>query len=222
MNGVHDLGGMHGFGAVQWQEPVPPPLDQWEAAVIAMNRVGRAGIWNIDEFRHAIERMGNAEYLNTSYFEHWLACLETLVVEKGLFSEDQLAERRSYFEQHPEAPARAAAQALPGQQPFPAREGHPYLREPVAPRFQPGDTVVARRIAPRGHTRLPRYIRGCRGTVMRCHGTHVFPDTNAHGLGERPQPLYSVRFDAAELWGEQAEGRSSVYIDLWQEYLLPG
>lgn len=219
MNGAHDLGGMHGFGPVQVDEPAPPQLAEWEAAVIAMNRAGRTGLWNIDEFRHAIERMGNAEYLNTSYFEHWLACLETLLVEKGVFTEAEVSSRRAYFTRHPDAPATAAATAIPGQMPLPPLSGHPYVRDPAPPRFRPGDTVVARRAAPRGHTRLPRYVRGCRGTVVRCHGTHVFPDSHAHGQGEQPQPLYSVRFAAADLWGEHAEGRSSVHVDLWESYL---
>ena len=87
---------------------------------------------------------------------------------------------------------------------------------------RPRDAVRARIINPEGHTRLPRYARGKRGVIHRCHGVHVFPDTNAHGRGEDPQPLYSVRFDARELWGESAEGNHAVHIDLWESYLLPG
>ena len=98
-----------------------------------------------------------------------------------------------------------------------------FIRETGAtPRFVPGDPVRTRAMHPHGHTRLPRYARGKRGVVHCCHGIHVFPDTNAHGEGEQPQPLYSVRFDARELWGESAEPNQAVHIDLWESYLLPG
>jgi len=98
-----------------------------------------------------------------------------------------------------------------------------FIRETGAtPRFAPGDAVLTREMHPHGHTRLPRYARGKRGVIHCCHGIHVFPDTNAHGRGEDPQPLYSVRFDARELWGESAEPNQAVHIDLWESYLLPG
>ena len=97
------------------------------------------------------------------------------------------------------------------------------MRETGArPRFAPGDPVITRTIHPRGHTRLPRYARGKRGVIHRLHGVHVFPDSNAHGLGEQPQPLYSVRFEARELWGDTAEPNQWVHIDLWESYLEPG
>jgi hypothetical protein len=92
----------------------------------------------------------------------------------------------------------------------------------VAPRFKPGDVVVTRNDRPRGHTRLPRYARGKRGVIHCLHGVHVFPDSNAHGQGEQPQPLYSVRFEARELWGESAEPNQQVHLDCWESYLRPG
>ena len=72
-------------------------------------------------------------------------------------------------------------------------------------RFAVGDRVRTRNMHPRGHTRLPRYARGKTGVVERVHGAHVFPDTNAHGQGEKPQWLYTIRFRGRELWGEQAD-----------------
>ena len=86
-------------------------------------------------------------------------------------------------------------------------------------RFTVGQQVRARNIHPTGHTRLPRYARGKLGTIYLDHGVHVFPDTNAHALGEHPQHLYSVRFAARELWGEQASSRDAVYLDMWADYL---
>jgi nitrile hydratase len=91
----------------------------------------------------------------------------------------------------------------------------------VPPRFRPDDPVVTRNIHPAGHTRLPRYARGRRGVVVSARGAWVFPDANAHGLGEAPQHLYSVRFDGSELWGDSAEARAAVYLDLWESYLDP-
>lgn len=89
----------------------------------------------------------------------------------------------------------------------------------VAPRFRPGDHIVVRNIHPMGHTRLPRYMRGKRGIVDRDHGVFAYPDTNAHGGGEKPQHVYSVRFTARELWGDAASDRDSLYIDLWDDYM---
>ena len=88
-------------------------------------------------------------------------------------------------------------------------------------RFAAGDPVITRNIHPTGHTRLPRYTRGKRGVIERVHGAHVFPDSNAHGLGEAPQWLYTVRFTGAELWGEDADPTLTTSIDAWDSYLEP-
>jgi nitrile hydratase len=225
MDGVHDLGGMQGFGPVEREENEPVFHAAWEAVVLAMQHAGRArGLFNIDEFRHGIERMPPAHYLRATYYERWLDGITRLLVEKGVVSEEDLATRRAFFEGRPDAPATAA---LPGP-PRPRGASNPgwaqdFARETGAtPRFAPGDPVRTREMHPHGHTRLPRYARGRRGVIHCLHGIHVFPDTNAHGQGEQPQPLYSVRFDARELWGESAEPNQVVHIDLWESYLLPG
>jgi Nitrile hydratase beta subunit len=99
-------------------------------------------------------------------------------------------------------------------------EGRPANRKiRQRPRLVAGDKIVTRNLNPRGHTRLPRYARGKRGVVIAHHGAHVFPDTNAHGLGENPQHLYTVRFSARELWGESAEPNERVLLDVWESYL---
>lgn len=95
------------------------------------------------------------------------------------------------------------------------------LPDCIAPRFKAGDAVGARNLNPLGHTRLPRYVRGRRGVVHIDHGVFAFNDTNAHGLGHKPQHVYSVRFEARELWGPQASARDAVYIDLFDDYLDP-
>jgi nitrile hydratase subunit beta len=225
MDGVHDLGGMQGFGPVEREEREPVFHAQWEAAVLAMMRAGGGrGIYNIDEFRHGIERMAPAHYLAATYYEKWLDGITRLFVEKGVIGEGELDKRLEFFRERPDAPATAAlATPLPGRVPFNAGWLQESFRETGArPRFAPGDPVVTRNFHPHGHTRLPRYARGKRGAIARYHGVHVLPDTNAHGRGEQPEPLYSVRFDARELWGESAEPNQQVHIDLWESYLTPG
>ena len=225
MDGVHDLGGMQGFGPVEREDNEPVFHAEWEAAVLVMMRAaGSRGIFNIDEFRHGIERMPPAEYLRASYYEKWLDGITRLLLEKGVVGADELAARRAFFASRPDAPASAALrEPPPSRVPSNPNWVQDCIRESGAtPRFAPGDPVRTREMHPHGHTRLPRYARGKRGVVHRCHGIHVFPDTNAHGRGEQPQPLYSVRFDARELWGESAEPNQVVHIDLWESYLLPG
>jgi nitrile hydratase len=225
MDGVHDLGGMQGFGPVEREENEPTFHAAWEAAVLAMMRAGGSrGLFNIDEFRHGIERMAPAHYLRSSYYEKWLDGVTRLLVEKGVVGARELAERRAFFDARPDAPPTAPLPGpLPPRLPFNPDWVQDAIRETGAtPRFGPGDAVRTRDMHPHGHTRLPRYARGKRGITRRCHGIHVFPDTNAHGQGEQPQPLYSVRFDARELWGESAELNQAVHLDLWESYLLPG
>lgn len=214
MNGVHDLGGMHGFGRVG-REPGPPTLERWEAAVIAIEGGAmRAGLFNIDEFRHGIERMAPVHYLASPYFEHWLDGIARLLDEKGIVSASEV-ERRM-------AGGAADGPGAPVALPPPDRSRGTVRREiDTPPRFAAGDPVLTRHFAPTGHTRLARYARGKRGVVHTHRGAYVFPDANAHGLGEQPAHLYSVRFDAAELWGESAEPGNCVFIDLWEPYLTP-
>jgi nitrile hydratase beta subunit len=225
VDGIHDLGGMHGFGKVERDDHEGRFAADWEVVVYAIMRGGRqAGLFNIDEFRHGIERMPPDRYLTLTYFERWLDGMTRLLVEKGVIDPAALAARARFFADRPGAPATAGLENPPPASPAPrAGERWPPTREETAaPRFAPGDPVVTRAFHPRGHTRLPRYARGKRGVVHRYHGVHVFPDTHAHGRGEAPQPLYSVRFEAGELWADAAEPRAPVYIDLWEGYLEQG
>jgi nitrile hydratase beta subunit len=225
MDGVHDLGGMQGFGRVEREEHEPVFHAHWEAEVLAMMRAGGGrGVYNLDEFRHAIERMAPAAYLAASYYEKWLDGITRLFMEKGVVTEAEIEARTAFFVARLDAPATAAvAGPLPGRVPFNPAWTQEVVREmAVTPRFAPGDPVLTRNIHPRGHTRMPRYARGKRGVIHSVHGVHVFPDAHAHGLGEQAQPLYSVRFEARELWGEDAEPCQGVHLDLWESYLEPG
>jgi nitrile hydratase subunit beta len=218
MNGVHDMGGMHGFGPIVREEDEPLFHAPWEGRVRAMVTLTRErGYYNIDAFRHGIERMTPAHYLRAPYFERWLASMEANLIEHGFLSGDELDGRTEHFRQHPEVTILHSGDVAPGREES-DEDSHPQV---PGSRFAIGDAVVTRNVHPYGHTRLPRYARGKRGMIERLHGAQIFPDTNAHGLGENPQPLYAVRFDARELWGESAEPRQTVSIDLWESYLEP-
>jgi nitrile hydratase len=222
VNGIHDLGGMHGFGPVEHDPAERGFHAPWEPHVAAC--VYAATGWplcNIDEFRHSRERLEPTRYLTDTYFEQWLEALSRLLVEKGVLAREELESRTRFFQAHPDAEPGAAA--TPRDPPPRAGVAHASFRRPIAepPRFAAGDPVVTRNVHPTGHTRLPRYARGKRGVVDRAHGAWVFADTNARGEGEQPQHLYSVRFDARELWGDSAEPRQTVYLDCWESYLDP-
>ncbi|MFI4987276.1 MAG: nitrile hydratase subunit beta [Alphaproteobacteria bacterium] len=216
MNGIHDMGGMHGMGAIDHERNEPVFHAPWEARVLALNlAMGAWGKWNIDASRHEIELIPPADYLRMSYYEKWFARLVSLSLKAGLVSPTEVASGK------PDAVAAKLTPALPpaNVQPMLGR-GAPATRDvPVAASFAVGDAVRARNIHPLGHTRLPRYARGKRGIIERDHGVHVFPDARAHFLGEKPQHLYAVRFAARELWGEVGAPRDVVCLDLWDDYL---
>lgn len=214
MNGIHDLGGMHGFGPIEREENEPLFRHDWERRVFGLFApISVAAQSSVDEFRSAIENMGAANYLETSYYEHWLHAYETLVVERGLVSGDELAAGRA-------APVTAEPPLKPEAVARIVASGHSSRADPgAAPRFRVGDLVRARNLHPRTHTRLPRYVRGKLGRIESHHGGFLLPDAIATREGDRPQHCYSVRFEAEELWGADAPGADAVFIDLFEEYL---
>ena len=218
MNGVHDMGGMHGFGPVDPEPNEPRFHHPWEARALAVTiAMGAWKRWNIDASRFARESIPPEEYLRMSYYEKWIAGLCELMVAKGLVTREELATGH---------PGKESAKLTPplledGVAPM-LNRGSPTTRDVQrVPRFGAGETVRARNMHPTGHTRLPRYVRGRIGTVHMDHGVHVLPDSNAHFKGESPERLYSVRFSAKELWGPQGASRDAVYLDLWESYLEP-
>lgn len=218
MNGVHDLGGMHGFGRVTAEAHEPVFHHAWEKRVFGLFAPSfAAGLFCVDEFRHAIERMDAAHYLSSSYYEHWLHALETLALEKGVVTAEELRNAHAAAGSARAQPALEAA-AVPA---LVARGASARLDTPVKAKFSEGDMVVVRNINPPTHTRLPRYVRDKLGCIERDHGVFVFPDSVAHGKGEKPQHCYSVYFSAQELWGAQASRNDSVFVDLWDDYLMP-
>jgi len=202
MNGVHDMGGMDGFGPMQIEKNEPVFHAEWEGRMYA---ISMSLARNADEFRHAIERIPARVYLDSSYYERWLNGTMTLLVERKKVTREELIAGGA----DPIAPAQPANHFR--------RVAPTAIRRRA--RFREGDRVVARNLNPTGHTRLPRYVRGKRGVIHRDWGTYVFADSNAHHAGKREQHVYSVTFEARELWGKDAPSRDTLRIDLWEDYL---
>ena len=218
MNGAQDMGGQMGFGRVEPEPDEPWFHAEWEKRAFGVTlAMGAAGGWNLDTSRHARESLHPADYLASSYYEIWTKGLEKLLLQTGLVAEDELRAGRAL------SPGKPVKRVLKPEEVLPVlRVGGPSERPALRPaRFGSGDEVVTRIMHPKGHTRLPRYARGKRGVVERVHGAHVFPDSNAHGQGEAPQWLYTVRFSGRELWGEEADATLAVSIDAWESYLEP-
>jgi nitrile hydratase beta subunit len=229
MNGAHDLGGFHGFGAISAEPEADEPVfhAEWEKRVFGLVlAAGSLGKWNIDMARHARERQHPVAYLQHSYYENWLAGLERLVLESGLVTREELASGKadgladSEDRRRVLKPEDVAAVLLRGS---PATA--PAL---TPPRFRASDQVLAGNRHPVGHTRQPRYVRGRVGVIHEHHGAHIFPDQSAADAGQCASTplqlgrhLYSVRFTGNEVWGESANGNSAVYVDLWEDYLEP-
>lgn len=219
MNGAQDLGGQHGMGPVAPEKDEPYFHAEWEKRALGLTlSCGAFGAWTIDESRHARESLPPATYLAASYYEIWIRALETLLKRHGFVSAAELAESRML--EKGRAPKRIlTADMVPGM----LAKGGPCDR-PVAeaPVFAVGQRVRTRNFNPETHTRLPRYTRAKTGIVEAVQGSFVFPDDNAHSKGENPQWVYTVVFEAQEIWGEGADPSLTVSIDAWEGYLERG
>ena len=213
MNGIHDMGGMHGLGPIEVEQDEPVFHAPWEGRVIAMRRATAASAKITLNLREAIESIPAADYLRMSYYERWFTALIEQLVASNLATRTEIASGRPAEGSDKFTPALTPADAAT----FSFRVAPAMLEVNVAPRFQVGQHVRARNINPVGHTRLPRYARGRAGVIEQDRGVQAFPDTP----DSNPQHVYSVRFAARELWGEQASPRDSVYLDLWDDYLEP-
>jgi nitrile hydratase subunit beta len=217
MDGIHDMGGMHGFGKVEPERNEPVFHAAWEGRCLALNRaMGVIGAWTIDEGRSGIEALPPQVYLAHSYYGKWALRLENMVINRGLADAEEIATG------HALRPGKTVKCKLGlADVPHALTRGS-FGRQPPAPaRFKVGERVRAKVIHPATHTRLPRYARGRVGTIEAVRGCHVFPDTSAVGAGENPQWLYTVVFDGRELWGENADPTLTVSIDAFEPYLEP-
>ncbi|MCB2004762.1 MAG: nitrile hydratase subunit beta [Burkholderiaceae bacterium] len=220
MNGVHDMGGLQGFGPVVAEAQEPLFHADWERRALALTlAMGATGQWNIDLSRSARESLPPAVYLGSSYYAIWLRAMEQLMRERGLADAEELQDGRM------RTPARPVARVLRAEAVDAAlARGAPTERPAPAPaRFAVGQQVRARNMHPIGHTRLPRYVRGHTGTIVLVHGAHVFADVHASQplppFPEQPHWLYTVVFDARELWGPEADATVQVSVDAWEPYL---
>ena len=217
MDGIHDMGGMHGFGKVEPEKNEPVFHAAWEGRCLALNRaMGAIGAWTIDEGRAGIEALPPDVYLASSYYGKWALRLHNMVIARGLAGADELAAGHAL---RPGKPLKRKLNAA--EVPTIITRGS-FARPAQKPaRFKPGDRVRTKNIHPTTHTRLPHYARDKVGVVEALRGCHVFPDTVAIGKGEDPQWLYTVLFDGRELWGENAEPSLKVSIEAFEPYLEP-
>jgi len=212
MNGIHDMGGMHGMGPIQYEKNEPVYHAEWEGRVDAINVALRGKV--VGGLRQAIEQIPAPDYLRMTYYERWYEGLVWRVmagrvatraeIESGRSAQPKLASTRAY------SPSEAVA--------LMARTQSARQNIALAPRFQVGQPVRARNTNPIGHTRLPRYARGRLGIVDQLRGVFPIPDA---GAGGKPQNLYSIRFPSRELWGQESAPQDAVYIDMWDDYLEP-
>ncbi len=217
MNGIHDLGGLHGFGKVEVEQDEPVFHERWEGRVFGMSLTfgGRRGP-NVDAARHRSERLDPVSYFQNGYFGRWLATFEMMLKEEGVLAEGELEDYMNGA-----AVQKTADVAAPPPQRRPLR-GIDAVREvDHPPLYGEGQAIITRNHQPAGHTRLPAYARCRRGVIKKVHPAMVFADTIAHEQGENPQYVYSVEFDGAELWGDTAEPGTVLRLDLFESYLAP-
>jgi nitrile hydratase len=218
MNGPHDMGGMQTFGPIRPEKDEPVFHARWEGRIMAMfAALGTWGKWNIDVGRQTRESLPPALYLSSNYSQRRYAQVVELIVQNGLATRAEIEKGKAA-----KGSVKLTPSLMADRVPTYWASGNPKSRNVVAePKFHVGQTVRTRNIHPITHTRLPRYARGRTGLVERDHGVFVFPDRNAQRLGENPQHVYSVRFSARELWGQQANPKDTVIIQVWDDYLEP-
>ena len=201
MDGIHDLGGKQGFGPVRYTHNATTFHARWEVRANALYaHAVRLGTFNMDEYRHAIERMDPRHYLSASYYERSLTGLATLLVEKGVVTLEDLERRAG-------GSIPLAAASGPGRTNVASRE-----------RFVPGDRVRVRNDHVPGHVRMPGYIRGKSGLVVSESPAYPFPDAHAHSVEAVDEPTYDVRFRTEDLWPGSADA-ALVHVGVFQSYL---
>lgn len=206
MDGVHDLGGVAGFGPVDVEIDEPVFHAEWEGRVFALSGcLMMAGASDGPTFRHSIERMDPVHYLGSSYYEHWLTGVATLAVERGLVDRNELVARAGTFPLSRPVAAHPLPDVLAGD-------------PPSTPRFARDDRVRVRNVHPLGHTRCPDYVRGREGTIVRVDHASNVPELEAHRGVKLAETTYCVAFSAAELWGDGDEA-TTVHVDLYDRYL---
>ena len=217
MDGIHDLGGREGFGPIDVDEPEEPFHAPWEARVLGIVRaMSRPPDWSSDWFRHCRELIDPVDYLTRPYYDQWLQTYAAMMINDGLAKVEELASGRA------QSPVQGLRPPMPPEQVEAANKSMARFDRDDAPpaQFQVGQAVRAKNHGIPGHTRLPGFVRGRRGTIETCHGAHIVPDASALA-DPRAEPLYTVSFDASELWPDEPPRRDRVFLDLWERYLDP-
>ena len=219
MNGIHDMGGMHGFGPVEREENEPVFHHDWEGRAFAMRVATPVPIPG--GARYNIETMEPRHYLQSSYYEKWLHARVKGLIDSGVLTAGELQAREALYRERPAIPVPRREDPERVQKVLADLRTHRSPRRDVKsqPAFGIGDAVRTRNLHPPGHTRLPRYVRGKRGVIVRFYGFQDIQDTQPPGVAADPQAVYAVRFTASELWGDAAEANSTVCIDMWESYL---
>jgi nitrile hydratase len=223
MNGIHDMGGMHGFGRVVREENEPVFHEPWEGRAFAMIRAIREKVPPRRSGREIIEGIEPARYLSSSYYERYLEVLEHQVLDAGVITEAEIESRMRLIDKEGSDPVAPTADPGTAQRVVTrllTDRRHPAPSGGQA-RFAVDDAVVVRNLNWPGHNRLPRYIRGKHGVIARVNGWHRIEDAHADALGPDPQTVYTVRFDGAEVWGPESEAGLTIYMELWEGYLEP-
>ena len=200
MDSMHDLGGKQGFGPIHYDPATQHHHEDWEKRIRALSAfLGQSKIYNMDEYRHAIERMAPQHYLSGPYYERVLTAVATLCVEKGLLTRDDL-------ERHAGSAFPLSGPSAPGRAPSPPQD------------FPIGSRVRVKNLFVPGHVRMPGYIRGKEGVVVAKSPAYPFPDAHGHGIHCADEPTYDVRFSAQDLWPDSSEP-AFVHVGVFQSYL---
>jgi nitrile hydratase subunit beta len=214
----HDLGGSRGFGPIPIEQDEPVWHAPWEGSVVAgiLATIG-AGLYNVDQFREAIDDLEPLSYISVGYYGRWLHTLEENCVRAGVFTPEQVAEAIGHVAAGSRPTPTAGTEVADGLRRL-IREGAPGARTVERPPcFTPGDLVRGRMLPDERHARIPGYVQGRPGVIHRVHDAFANPDTHRRGEGENPEHVYSVRFEGADLWPGTGEGE--VFLDLWESYL---
>lgn len=229
MNGIHDMGGLHGFGRVDHVANQNPDdlvfHSEWESRVFCVTQViDTKGIWNLDEHRHEIELMNAADYINDGYYGRWLFAMESLLGKKNILRREEIEQRirEILTDQRAYSQPSNTGRNWPLQEDKKVPWGACRENVTVVPAYAEGQTVQVRNIHPSGHTRVTAYTRGKIGTIEKVSNrAWVLPDTRAHYKGENLQAVYTIKFAAQTLWGPQAEPNNFLYIDLSEDHIEP-
>ena len=224
MKPPHDMGGNPAQLVIPDKRDDPKFEEEWHRRVLGITiAVGAMGAWSIDASRYARESLPRSDYIKFSYYEKWLGGLTNLLFQKGFISKNEILSCRG----ESEAPLAWREKILNVRHVSAVlTAGAPTRRDGPDPIFSLGQQVCAKLPSDTlsvtsGHTRLPHYISGKVGAIIKCHGVHVLPNTNAHFLGEYPENLYAVEFKASALWERNYPSSDTVVVDCWESYLEP-